>query len=89
MIILIHVIVALLSIAMATFVAFRPTNRRLIGHYVLVGSTIGTGAYLVIRDNAQLITACRAGLVYVGVAAVLTVIATIRLQTLNHTSTQL
>jgi hypothetical protein len=75
MIILLHIIVALLSIGMATFVAVRPTTRRLLANYALAVSTIGTGVFLVVNDNSQLVAACKAGLLYVIVAAVLTVIA--------------
>jgi hypothetical protein len=86
MIIAVHVISALLSIVVATFVAFRPSYRKLVAHYALVGSTVVTGTYLMIVFPAHLTTACTAGLTYLAIAAVLTVIAHVRLRTRSSLS---
>jgi hypothetical protein len=80
MIVLIHVIIAITSLALATFVAFSPSLRRLVAHYAMVVATLGTGTVLLFEFPAKLPTSCAAGLVYLAIAGALTVVAHLRLR---------
>ena len=68
MLILIHVIIALSSIALSTFSAFVPSKRRINLSYALIAATLITGTYLVVSLNTPMLRACATGLVYLSVA---------------------
>ena len=64
MFIILHVIIALLSIVSATSSLIKPTKAKLRASYRLVGATIFSGTYLVISTHTNLLSACLAGLAY-------------------------
>jgi len=64
MIILIHVIIALASIAATSLTALFPSNARLKVSGGLVAATFITGTYLVVRLHVPLVQTCETGLVY-------------------------
>lgn len=67
MILLLHIGIALLSLAYAAYVFIAPSKTKLKISYSLVGMTLGTGTYLVIMAPAHMVQACMAGLFYTAV----------------------
>lgn len=68
MIILIHVIIALSSLAATTASVISPTQARLRTSYSLVAATLISGTYLVLGTHANILEACLTGLGYLAVA---------------------
>jgi len=67
MIILIHVILAISSVAYTALIFFKPTQAKLNKSYGLVAGTVATGTYLVVSTNSSLIQSCFTGLTYLAV----------------------
>jgi hypothetical protein len=72
---MLHVIIALVSMAYATVLLVRPGKASFGAHYALIGATIATGTYLLISSPAHMIETCTMGLLYSGFVGVLTVAA--------------
>jgi hypothetical protein len=70
MILLLHIGIAVLSLAFAAYVFIAPSKTKLKISYSLVGMTLGTGTYLVIMAPAHMAQACMAGLFYTGIVLV-------------------
>jgi hypothetical protein len=79
MFVLIHVAIALLSMVSATSALIRPTNAKLRASYRLVAATFISGTYLVVSTHSNLLSACIAGLTYLGGVSVALVAARHRL----------
>jgi hypothetical protein len=69
MIILLHIIIAVLSMGHATFVYIKPTTGRLRATYVLAALTMASGFYLVFAAPARIAETCVLGLVYLAVVS--------------------
>jgi len=65
-----HVTIALSSILFSTYLFFRPSKAKFYISYVLVGSTLLSGTYLVIAARSRLLPACISGCIYLGVVTV-------------------
>jgi hypothetical protein len=64
MIILIHVLIALGSIACTTITYLSPSKRKLLASYASVALTLLSGTYLVIATQTSLLRVCVTGLAY-------------------------
>jgi hypothetical protein len=69
MIVFIHVLIALTSIAYSGFTFLRPSNTRLRNSYFLVALTLASGTFLVVNAHAQMVPACISGLVYLAIVS--------------------
>ena len=69
MILLIHVLIALSSIVYTTYLFIFPVLSRFRVAYMLIGSTLITGTFLVISTHSNLLQACTTGLAYLGVVS--------------------
>jgi len=67
---LVHIAIALLSVAFSTYLYFVPTRAKLRASYGLVGLTVASGTYLVVASQAAMLRTCMTGLLYVGVMTV-------------------
>jgi hypothetical protein len=67
MIVLLHVLIALSSIAYTTYLYFRPTKRKFYASYGLIAATLASGTYLVISTHSPLLSSCVTGLIYLGI----------------------
>ena len=85
MIVLMHVLAALSSLALTTVLYFRPTVNKLHANYALIATTLASGTYLVVSTHSGLISACFAGLLYLSAVALGTVLARQKLKTQIHT----
>ncbi len=69
MLVLIHIVIALSSLAQTTALFFSPTAAKFHLAYALIGGTLLSGTFLVISTHAPLIQACLSGLVYLSLAS--------------------
>ena len=75
MIVLLHVMLALGSIANATNLYFKPSKAKYTASYGLVGATLVSGTYLVISAGSPLLSSCMSGLIYLGIVTTIMVAA--------------
>ena len=80
MIILIHVIIALTSIVVASFTFFNPSIKKLIVSYGLILATVGSGTFLILTASSNILKSCLVGLAYVTVVTIVTIAAHVRLR---------
>lgn len=67
MIVLLHVLIALSSVAWTTYLYFAPTKGKFYAAYGLIGATLASGTYLVISTHSPLLSSCVTGLIYLGI----------------------
>jgi len=79
MALLLHIIIALASLAFTAFTYVSPSAGKLQGSYMLVALTVISGTYLVIAKPAHILESCIMGLAFVGVSLVGTVAARAKL----------
>jgi hypothetical protein len=79
MIILIHVIIALTSIVIASLAFFKPTLRKLIVSYGFILGTVASGTYLLITIPSHILQSCLTGLAYLTIVSFATIAAHVRL----------
>lgn len=75
MLIILHVIIAITSVVVASFSAFRPSIQLVTVSYSMVGLTLISGTALVIISSTNVIKACLTGLFYIAVVTGLSVLA--------------
>ena len=71
MLLVIHIIIALSSLFVSTYLFFRPSKTGLMASYGLVAATLTSGTFLVISAQSHMLQACVSGLVYLGFVAFL------------------
>ncbi len=67
MFLLLHILVALTSVAQTTYLLFSPSKSKLHFTYTFVGLTLISGTYLGFSKPAHLVQTCVTGLIYIGV----------------------
>ena len=80
MVILIHVLIALTSIGVASVVYFKPSVQRLIVSYFFIIATVGSGTYLLISSPSNILKSCLVGLLYLTVVSIVTIASHVRLK---------
>ncbi|MES2971778.1 MAG: hypothetical protein V4702_05650 [Patescibacteria group bacterium] len=83
MLVLVHVIIALSSVAYTTYLFLRPSKSKLQISYGLVVATLASGTYLVFVTRNNILQACITGLIYVGAVSVGIVLAQRKLTSAN------
>jgi hypothetical protein len=73
MIVLLHVIIALSSIALASYTFFKPSTKKLLTSYGLMIATVASGTYLLIALQADILRTCLSGLFYLTVTLIVTI----------------
>ncbi len=76
--ILIHVIIAILSIGIASLAFFKPSIKKLATSYGLVVATVASGTYLLILNPSNMLHTCLSGLFYVTVVSIITIATHVR-----------
>ncbi|TAL15032.1 hypothetical protein EPN95_00800 [Patescibacteria group bacterium] len=84
MVILIHVIIALTSIVIASVGFLRPSMKKLYISYGFIGATILTGSYLLITVPSHILQSCLTGLFYLTVVSMATVATHVRLRRIDE-----
>jgi hypothetical protein len=67
MIVLIHVVIAMSSIVLATVGLFKPSKTKLRINYALITMTVVSGTIVCLTYHAGLLKACSDGLIYLAV----------------------
>jgi hypothetical protein len=80
MIILIHVLIALSSIGVASFTFFKPSINRLIASYGLIIATVASGTYLIFSMSGSILKSCLTGLFYLTVVTIVTIATHVRVR---------
>jgi hypothetical protein len=79
MILGLHIVLALASLAFATFTFFRPSETKLTVSYLSALGTLASGALLIIINNASILRTCLTGILFFAVVSVLNELARKRL----------
>lgn len=69
MILVLHIIIALSSIAYTTLTYFTPSKNKLRISWGLVALTIASGTWLVVSTHSALLQSCTTGLIYLAVVS--------------------
>jgi hypothetical protein len=85
MLLIIHIIIALLSLISAGLAFLKPNPKRLNTSYTLVGLTIASGTILTIQLPSHLMESCVAGLIYLAAVFMAIVAARLKLAQINTT----
>lgn len=80
MILLLHVIIALSSVALASYTFFKPSTQKLIVSYGLMVATVGSGTYLLVALQADMLRTCLSGLFYVTLTLIVTIATHIKVR---------
>ncbi len=70
MILVLHIIIALFSIAYSVYLFVSPSIAKLRVMYATVAATLVTGTYLVVTRPVHIAQACTSGLLYLGFVSV-------------------
>lgn len=81
-IILIHVIIALASIAVSSVTFFKPAIKNLYASYGLILATVASGTYLILSTSGSILKSCLTGLAYVTVVSIITIATHVRVRKL-------
>lgn len=71
---MLHVAIALTSLAVAIYACWRPSTQIIKLNYGLIVATVGSGVGLIVIDAAQMLHACMMGFGYVIVAGILSAV---------------
>lgn len=85
MVILIHVIIALTSIIIASVGLFRPSLRTFAISYGFIIATVASGTVLLVSSPSHILQSCLSGLGYITVVSIMTIASHVRL---GHLATE-
>ncbi len=80
MIVLIHVIIALASVALSSVTFFKPSIKKLFVSYGLIVATVGSGTFLLLSATGDILRSCITGLFYVTVVTIVTIATHVRVR---------
>jgi hypothetical protein len=72
MVVLLHVIIALSSIALSSYLYFKPIKKVMKASYGLIAGTVLSGSYLIITRPTHMLETCTVGLVYLAIVVAAT-----------------
>jgi hypothetical protein len=75
-----HIAIALSSVIWATFVAVRPSFKKIYASYGLIAATLSTGTVLVVLSSRPILSSCLMGLVYAVGMTIVTIVAHVRIK---------
>lgn len=81
MLLVVHIAIALLSLATSTIAIFFPSTSKIRMNGALAAMTLASGTYLVIQTRAPLASSCTTGLLYLGSVVAMNVVTYHRLVT--------
>ncbi len=81
-IVLIHVIIAITSIALSSITFFKPALKRLYASYGLIVATVASGTLLLIATPSNILHTCLSGLFYLTVISIVTIATHVRIRKL-------
>jgi hypothetical protein len=78
MILLLHIMIAISSIGIATVTYFKPSVKKLGASYGFIIATVASGTALLIMNPSNILHTCLSGLFYVTVVAIVTIATHVR-----------
>ena len=81
-IVLTHIVIALSSVVLSSFVFFKPTVKRLYASYGFIVATVASGSYLILTTSGSILRSCLTGLFYVTVVSLITIATHVRVRKL-------
>lgn len=69
---LLHIFIALMSVAFASYLLIVPTPKKLHASYGFIAATLASGTALVITEPAYILHSCVSGLVYIAAVSLIT-----------------
>ena len=84
MIVILHVIIACLSIGLTSYAYMRPSVSKLRVAYGSIGMTLVSGLYLVWSTPSHMVQACTSGLLYIGIVSIGIVAARTKLAAIKN-----
>jgi hypothetical protein len=84
MALLLHVVIAILSLVFSAYLYFSPTRAKLRVSYGLMALTVGSGTYLVAASQGHILETCLMGLLYLGLTILGVLAARRKLATSSH-----
>jgi len=81
MILIFHIAIAIATVVYATYLFFNPSESKFKMAYLLLGTTIASGTYLIITKPAHMVQTCIEGLIYVGLVSTALIFAARKLKT--------
>ena len=84
MVLLIHIIIALSSLGVATLTYFKPTTKRIGTSYGFIVATVASGTALLIMNPSNLLHTCLSGLFYLTIVSIVTIATHYRVRKLAH-----
>ncbi|MCW1908547.1 MAG: hypothetical protein KIH63_004365 [Candidatus Saccharibacteria bacterium] len=86
MLIILHVILAVLSLAIATANYFAPVKKLLTVSYSFAGGTLTSGVLLIIFNNSSVMRTCLTGIIFFATISTLNELARTKLSTIPQDS---
>jgi len=83
MILLVHILIALTSVGLATYAALRPTKRLVRSGYISVVATLISGIMLVVATPSSLTHACVSGFIFTSITLTLVSVSSYRLRSFS------
>lgn len=80
MIVILHIFIAMSSVAYATYLLVRPSKRLFTAHYALITATLTSGTYIVLSTGAPMLSSCISGLAYTAFVSLCTLLAFVRMR---------
>jgi hypothetical protein len=87
MIVLLHVLIALSSLAFTSYLYFSPSRNKLRVGYILVATTLASGTYLVLSTHSNMLQSCLTGLICLAIAFTGIIAAQHKLSTVKEDKT--
>jgi hypothetical protein len=81
-IVLIHVIIAVTSMAFSSFTFLKPAIQRLFVSYGLIIGTVASGTFLLITTPSNILKSCLMGLFYLTVISIVTIATHVKIRRL-------
>lgn len=79
---LIHIVIALSSVAIASVTFFKPSIKKLYASYGFIIATVASGTLLIISTSGSILRGCLTGLLYVTVISIVTIATHVRVRKL-------
>lgn len=80
MVLLLHILIAISSIGVATFTYFKPSMGRIATSYGFIVATVASGTVLLVITPASLLHACISGVLYVTIVSLVTIATHVRVR---------
>ena len=78
MFLLIHIIIAVSSLIVASIVFFKPSIKRVAASYGFIVATVASGTLLLVLNPSNILHTCLSGLGYLSVVTIITIATHVR-----------